>query len=178
MSTLNIRRTATDPARAEMDLLGQVMVSIAMLVSYSTLDAPGLADGTTAGKIKTGATVTYHIGRGVTTKAATDDLWDLSGEVATSATEYRAYWLLLNTAGAASIAAGTGATTEADALGALPELDGTKGVIGVYMAWPSTNFANALAAQGVIYNGIPDGSALPGDLRGTYTSALPVVAYK
>ena len=39
------------------------------------------------------------------------------------------------------------------ALAALPAEPSDKCIAGVYVAGPSTNFANALAAQGTIYNG-------------------------
>lgn len=177
MTTRYIRRTAAAPARAELDLVHQLTVSLALLLNYSTLDDPGIGDGTTAGNLKTTATAGFRIGTGAYSKAATDDLWDLSGETDTTAAQYRAYWLLLDSSGTATFAASGNQTTAALALQDLPALDGTKAVIGVFVAGPSCNFvaAGGLAAQGTIYDGIPEGASLGGDLRHTYTAALPLV---
>ncbi len=177
MSTLYIRRTAASPARAELDLAHRLLVSLALLLNYSTLDDAGIGDGTTDGKLKTTATAGYRIGTGVYSKSATDDLWDLTGETDTEAGEYRAYWLLLDSSGTASLSASGEYATEADALASLPDLDGTKAVIGVYVADPECDFDGAagLAAQGTIYDGIPEGASLGGDLPGTYSAALPLV---
>lgn len=172
MSTKKVRRTA---GRQETSAMWQVVMSLALLVGYSTFDDPGIVDGTTDGTLATGNAISARIEGVAVAKSATDDLWNLSGETDTVAGQYRAYWLLLNAAGAASIAAGANAATEADALAALPDLDGTKAVVGVYVADPECDFNGAagLAAQGTIYDGIPDGVPLKG-LRG-YNYAKPAV---
>ena len=49
-------------------------------------------------------------------------------------------------------------------------------VTGLVYGWLMNG--TTIAAQGTIYDGLPEGAALPGDLRGTYTAALPVVVFK
>jgi hypothetical protein len=123
---------------------------------HMALVSGAIANGTTAGKLKTAAAITYTIGGTLYTKAITDDLWNLSAEVDTDGTHYRAYWLYLDSSGTASFAAGTDAlTSAANAIAALPAITTTKSVIGVYVAGPSTDFngAGGLAGQGTIYNG-------------------------
>lgn len=132
---------------------------------HEALTFGSIGNGGTNGRLRTSAVaVTYRIGGTLYTKASTDDLWNLSGETATGGTAYRAYWLYLDSSGTASIAASTGTTTTADAaIAALPAVTSTKAVIGCYVAAPSTNFANALAAQGTIYNGWPTAQTLTSD---------------
>ena len=176
MGTTTIRRTGN---RAELDLMAVVLASLALRTNYGPATLPGLDDGTTDGKIKTTASADFNIGVGTYTKAGTDDLWDLSAETDTAAGTFRAYWLLLNSSGTASIAAGTDQASAADALAALPALDGTKAVLGVYVAGAATDFNGAagLVAQGDLYDGIPEGAGLGGDLHGTYTAELPLFVY-
>lgn len=152
----NVRKTG---GRGELDALWAEKNSLVMLLTLSTLSAVGIVDGTTDGKLQNGATGVYRIGNVEYSKAATDDLWDLTAETDTEAGEYRAYWLLLDDSGAASIDAGPEAATEADALRLLPDLDGTKAVIGVYVADPECDFdgATGLEGQGTVYDGIPAG---------------------
>lgn len=169
MATQTVRRGAGFHRHAS---LWQVVMSLNLLVGFGTYDDPGIGNGTTAGNLRTNASVDHRIGGVSFTKASTDDLWDLSGETDTAAAQYRAYWLLLDNAGAASFAASGVQSSVADALADLPALDGTKSVVGVYVAGPATDFddAGGLAAQGTIYDGIPDGAPLRG-LRGkTYTA--------
>lgn len=124
--------------------------SPAALVSAASF---GISNATTNGKLKLGADVDVRIGGAIYRKPATDNLWDLSGQTATGGGQYRAYWLYLNTSLAPSIAAGTNAANLEAALDALPAQDSSKAVVGVYVAGPNTNFGNALAAQGTIYDG-------------------------
>jgi hypothetical protein len=138
------------------------LLSLYYRLLFSHFGNPAIGNGTTAGRLRTTASATGRVAGMEVTKASTDDLWNLSGETATGAAVYRAYWLYLSAAGAASIAAGSDAASGPAALAALPSIDVAKSVWGVYVAGPSTNFANALAAQRTIYNGIPDGAALPG----------------
>lgn len=176
MSTLTIRRTST---RAEFDAVGRLIASLVLAQRYGPVQDPALADGTTDGKIKSTADVDYHIGTGAYAKSATDELWDLSAETDTAADEYRAYWLLLDSSGTASIAASGEQASAAAALEDLPALDGTKAVIGVYVAGLSCDFNGAagLEAQGTLYDGIPEGAALGGNIPGTYTAAVPLFSY-
>ena len=142
-----------------------------------------IADGTTDGKIKTVASCDYKIAGQLFTKAITDDLWNLTAEVDTDGTHYRAYWLYLAANGTASIAAGTDAlTSAANAIAALPALDSSKAAIGVYVAGPSTDFNGAagLTAQGTLINGYPSGYTLtavsPAALTATTPAAITTVA--
>lgn len=137
---------------------GLALLTVVLLFSVST--QPTLANGTTAGRLRTSASASYRIGQLSYTLGSTDDAWNLSAETNTTASQYRAYWLLVNSSGARSIAAGSNAATAELALRRLPELDGTKAVFGVYVAGPSTDFGGAggLAAQGTIHTGVPAGA--------------------
>lgn len=142
----------------------QLLASLWYASFFSTFGSGAIGNGTTAGRLRTTASATGRVAGVEVTKASTDDLWNLSGETALAAGQYRAYWLYVNAAGTASIAAGSIASTAAAALLALPDLAEDKCVLGAYVAGPSTNFTAALAAQGTIYNRIPDGAMLPGDV--------------
>lgn len=132
--------------------------SLCLALAFSVKADPAIGDGTTAGQLRTTAAADFQIGQFVYNKASTDDLWDLSAETDTVAGQYRAYWLLLDSAGAASFVAGTDAASEADALLGLPLHDETKSIAGVFVAGPSTDFSLALVAQGTVYDGVPDGA--------------------
>lgn len=134
----------------------------AMLRGNFSIDSasPAIANGTTAGRLRTTAAVTGKIAGVPVTKASTDDLWNLSAQTATGAAVYRAFWLYIDGSGAASIGAGADAATAALALAALPTPAEDKCIFGVYVAGPSTTFTNALAAQGTIHNGIPSGAKI------------------
>lgn len=148
-----IRKTGR---RSELDAAWK-LINRLLYGMYAAVSSGAIGNGTTAGRLRTTASADFAVAGLRYTKASTDDLWNLEGETATGAAEHRAYWLYLNAAGAASVAAGAGAASAADAVAVLPALDTTKSVLGVYVAGPSTNFANALAAQGTIYNGVPAG---------------------
>ena len=60
------------------------------------------ATGTTTSKVKTVNSVDYAIDGGIFRKAATDDLWTLSGAVV-AISSWQKYLLCLNSAGTASI---------------------------------------------------------------------------
>lgn len=167
----NVRKTG---GRAELDQLWAARNSLMMLVALSVIGVAGaIGNGTTPGRLRTNASVDYNIGKNRYTKASTDNLWDLTAPPDLAAAQYQAHWLLLDSAGAASIGTGTVATSAALALAALPALDGTKAVIGVYVAGPSTDYDAALAAQGTIHDGIPAGvpCGVPGK---TYTIPAPI----
>lgn len=153
---VNQRKTGE---REELDELWRRFNSQMMLSSFSAQNSGAIADGTTDGKLQTTATVGYTIAGVGYSKAATDDLFNLAAETDTTASQYRAYWLYLDSSGTASIAASSNETTAALALANLPALVETKSVIGVYVADPSCDFngAGGLASQGTIYNGIPAG---------------------
>lgn len=122
----------------------------------------GIADGTTAGKLKLAADAEYCIGGTFYRKAATDDLWDLSAKTDTTGAQYRAYWLYLDSSGTASLGDGANAASAAAAIAALPAITSTKAVIGCYVAGLSTDFNGVagLASQGTIYNGHPGEAAI------------------
>lgn len=147
----NVRKTG---GRAELDAL----ISRVNALANGVLGNPGIADATANGKLKTANPTPYRVDGVVYTEPATDPEWDLTGETTMTTGQYKAYWLYVNAAGTASIEAGTVATSAAAALAALPTPSTSKSVFGVYVAGPSTNFANALAAQGTIYNGTPSGA--------------------
>ena len=131
-----------------------------MYLLNSTCNAGGLQAGTTAGKLKTVNNVSFRIDGQLYYKAATDDLFDLSAEVTLPASTYRAYWVLLSTAGAASIVHGANAASAALALADLVANqvpDATKSIIGCYVSSAAQNFGNALT--GTFYDGIPVSAA-------------------
>lgn len=66
------------------------------------MSAGGLAIGTATAKAKTTAPITYTINGSTYTKAATDDLFTPAG-TALAARQTCVFWLLLDTAGAASV---------------------------------------------------------------------------
>lgn len=129
-------------------------------LANSVLGNAAITDGTTAGKAKTVAAASFRIDGKVYSKAITDDLWDLSAQTDTIAAQYRAYALYLDSAGTATIGAGTNSTSAALALTVLPPFVTSKCIMGVYVAGPSTDFNGVagLAAQGTFHNGVPTGS--------------------
>jgi len=116
-----------------------------------------LANATVAGKIKNTAILTYSVvnGKGKSvfyTKAITDNLWNLAAEIDTDGTHFRAYWLLLDAAGAATFLASTNELSAALAIAALPAVPEGKCAVGRFVAGVSTDFNNAggLEAQGTL----------------------------
>jgi len=162
--------------RAEVvKLVADVDAMLARL-NAGALSSGALADGTTAGCIKTVADVAYRIAGRLYAKAATDDLWNLSAQVDTDATHYRAYWLYLDTSGNPSVAAGADTeTSEALAIAALPALDAAKAVVGVYVAGPSTDFNGVagLDSYGTYYNGWPTTLAKTAAAPAAATASAP-----
>jgi hypothetical protein len=154
MST--VRKTR---GRAELDELWDRINGLIYKTLFAAVQDPGIADATSAGQLQTANAADFKIDGFTYNKVATDDLWDLSGETDTGAAAWRAYWLYLDAAGAASIDAGSDAASAALALKALPDLDTTKSILGVFVADPSCDFddAGGLSAQGTIYDGVPEG---------------------
>jgi len=138
----------------------QALLSLQLKLAFSIQGFPAIGDGTTSGTLRTTAATPYTVAGAVYSKASTDDLWDLSAEVDTAAATYRAYWLYLDSAGAASIVAGSDVPTEAQALASLPLPADDQSVAGVYVAGPSCDFDGVagLEAQGTVYDGIPEGA--------------------
>lgn len=134
-------------------------------VSEATVESSTLlADGSTAGKIKLSNAIRYTIDGVPYTKAATDDLWNLSAETDTASGYYRAYNLFLDTSGTATAVAGADKTTEAEAIASAFAVRMTdtyiqKALVGVYVAGSATDF-NGVAGldnYGTYYDGQPSG---------------------
>ena len=88
--------------RAEFNAMWDAINGLVYWLMFAVQQDPGIGNGTTAGRLRTNAAVDFKIAGFTYNKASTDDLWDLSGEVDTGAGVYRAYWLELDSAGAAS----------------------------------------------------------------------------
>jgi len=149
---VTIRKTPVGD-RAEMDAINaRLNVLACACLGYALI-----ANGTTAGKLKITAGVGFRVDGQAYAKSATDDLWAFAAETALTAGQYKAYWLYVDAAGTASIAAGTVAATAALARAALPIPSVTKSVFGVFTAGSAgtTDFTSALSSQGAIAHGIP-----------------------
>ncbi len=120
-----------------------------------------IANASSAGMLQSQAAVAYEVPGGVVvSKAATDDLWDLSALTDTAADEVKAVLLCLNAAGTASVVEGTAVTASLDAAGKAAALEAVTQptdatVVGVFYAGNSTDFSAALSAQGEIEHGNP-----------------------
>jgi len=147
----NIRRTGG------MDMWEQLVPTLQGLVNRCFTQA-AIANGTTAGKLKTVTDpVHFAIAGGLYKVAATDDAWNLSAIATLAASTYRAVTLYVDAAGTFTIDTGTVASTAALALAACPAIPATKCIVGVFVGSPACNFANALTSQGTLYHGIPAG---------------------
>lgn len=156
------------PGVAPVRKLWTALLSLQMRLAFSASGAPAIGNGGTAGNLRTTASTPYTIAGQQYTLASTDDVWDLSGETDTTASQYRAYWLYANAAGTGSIVAGENSATAAGALASLPLPSDTLSVIGVFVADPSTDFdaGGGLAAQGTIYDGVAPGAYIGVDSDG------------
>ena len=114
-----------------------------------------LAQGGTAGRIKTTQDVEFSVGGTVKVKAPTDDLWNLSALTTLTGAQYQAVALYLDASGTATIGATATAATGPAALALLETIPSNKARVGVFLASPSCNYANALDAQGTYYLGLP-----------------------
>lgn len=143
---------------------GGVVPKIMRRYANACLTYPTIANGGTAGRLKTTSAVSFRIAGALYTKAATDDLWNLSAETNTAALKYRGYLLLLDTSGTASfVAIATDVASAALAVAGLEALiPADKCVIGAFIAGPETDFdaGGGLAAQGTIHQGLPSGLTL------------------
>lgn len=127
---------------------------------FGSVGSAKLAAGTTAGKIKTVADIDFRIGGRLYSKAATDDLWNLSGETTLGSGVYKAAILYLDASGAATYTLTAAATSAALALRAVGDLTlggyvSTKSVIGVYVSTAAQNWGSG-GLGGTYYNGIPE----------------------
>lgn len=165
--------------RAEVVKLVTDVAALLARVNCELLAQADIADATAAGKLKNTADACYRVAGQVYLAAAADPMWDLSAEVDTDATHYRAYWLYLDSAGAGSIVAGTDTEGSAAlAIAALPAQASDKAVAGVYVAGPSTDFDGVagLDAQGDIINGWPTALSATAVAPAALTSADPAAA--
>lgn len=156
---MNVRTTGGPD---HLDALANYLRGLAYRSLASCSADPGIGDGTTAGHLRTNAAVVPAVdGVPNATLASTDDLWDLSAEVDTAAATFRAYWLYVDGANAATFVAGSDSSSEVNALRSLPALDATKSIVGVYVAGAATDFndAGGLDAQGSIFDRVPDGAS-------------------
>lgn len=156
----NIRRTGgLDMFEA---IIGHLQAS-----ANACLTQAAIANGTTAGKLKTVTDpVHFRIDGALYKVAATDDAWALGAIPTLAANTYRAVTLYVDAAGAFTIDTGTIVTNTVSAaagrlaaLALCPAIPAGKSIVGVFVGAPSTNFANALTGQANVqlYHGIPAG---------------------
>lgn len=158
MALLNIRRTGQ---RSELDALWTSLIQAfkAQFAGNRVMSYPEIADGTTAGTFQLTSQLTFMSSGVPAQKAATDDLWDLSGETDTDGSTYRAYALALDSEGTASIVAGEDAASEEAApLTFGDDIFNGTAIVAVFIAGPSTDFddAGGLSAQGTLKLGFHD----------------------
>lgn len=146
--------------REEYNKLRAAMLTLSRLVTNALLATGTVAIGTTKSKVRTTAIATYLVDGALKTKAATDDLWTLSGDDVI-AERYNIYLLYLDAAGAASIAAGTAAAALADVV--VPEPEASKSIIGHLVVQtaaattfePGTTLLDAAGITATYVNGPP-----------------------
>ena len=158
---MNVRKTG---GRNELDIYRNSLRGLMYRLLNSLANPAIIANGTTAGNLRTTATAIGPLidGDPAANLVAQDDFWDLSAETDTAAGKFRAYWLYVDVALAATfVASGSDRDTAQEALESLPDLDATKSILGVYVAGPATDFddAGGLAAQGTIHDRVPDFAA-------------------
>jgi hypothetical protein len=113
---------ATPTAHASIPTNPNLMV-ITESRCYVSGAGAGIAAGTTAGMVKTTAAIRIVYRRSTTSKAITDNLWDLTG-VSTGVGEFRKVLLCIDTGATARILAGDAAASQAAAqLPRLPDYD-------------------------------------------------------
>lgn len=108
--------------------LGTLLNAIMKVLNSMCFTVGGTAIGGTKTKAQLANTIQFSINGKAKTKAATDDLWTLTGFNCTNA-KYNACWLYLDGNGAASIGAGTEAATEAGVV--MPTPPAGKVVVGL-----------------------------------------------
>lgn len=103
----NTTNLTLGPARASAQrAAAELANAIAALTLSRALTAAGIAPGITAQKVKTVNALTYQVKGRFFSKAGTDDFWTLSGTTV-AVSSFQKYLMLIDTAGAASIAEGT-----------------------------------------------------------------------
>lgn len=134
-----------------------------------------LADGSSNKKIKTTADITYRIDGQLYLEAATDDEWSVASQP--KPTHFVAYWLYLDSSGAATISApGTDSASVAAAILALPAITADRAIVGVYVSSDSEDFAAAAACAGTYYTGIPEAYWSAKMAASTITATAPAAA--
>lgn len=119
-------QTGSQAARDEVRTLANAH---ALITANACLTSAAVATATTTSQVKTTASMTYRIdGAFVTALAATDNFWTLAG-VTVPAASFQKYYLLVDSAGAASIAQGVPASTAAGVV--LPFPPQSKCIAGV-----------------------------------------------
>lgn len=138
-------RTQSPTSQPSMDEVRQEFGKLVDDFNYHTLNGisgnalPAIAQGTTPAKAKTVNSVNYFSAGVPKTKAATDDLWTLSGTTV-AVSSFQRYLLLLDASGTASIQEGAQSLVSAAAVkfGALPASG--KAIIGILTI--ATNASN------------------------------------
>lgn len=128
------------------------------------LTDPGLAKATTTTKVKTTASAVYLINGKLYTKAAADNLFDLTGEDSVAAEKYRCTKLILDSSGTATVVSGEDADSAAAALAAAGATTADKCCVGYHIVGDGTNAhdfsSDAVDAHGgAMVVGVPDFSA-------------------
>jgi hypothetical protein len=125
MSLSTVTQTASTPARDEVRTLVNAM---ALLAANRCLSAGGATIGTTTTKAKSANTIVFTIDGVFKSKAATDDLWTLSGGVV-PISSFQKYLLCLDASGTASVIQGVPAATAAAVVLPAPPQD--RAIVGV-----------------------------------------------
>jgi hypothetical protein len=137
----------------------------------------GVAIGSDAKKVKTAATANYKVDGVFYTKAATDDLWTLSGTTVTSGNAQK-YLLCLDSAGTASIVEGTQGANAAAVV--LPAAPASKCVVGLLLVETTGDFVPGTTdlSAATITDTYTDGyaPALIGDAPATLTATDPTAS--
>lgn len=158
--TLTVRKRKPTTQRLSDQSDSIIMLNNLMVLGLNQcFSAAGTALATTTTKVKTVNTITYSIDGALKTKAGTDNFWTLSGTTI-AANAVNKYLLYIDSAGAASVAEGTQASTAASVV--LPALAQSKAVVG---------FLTVSAGASVF---TPGTTALTGGtVTVTYTDGLP-----
>lgn len=150
------KRSELDQLWSQLNSLRADVEALRVAANSGALSFAGIGAGTTAGHLRTTQICDYIADRQIQRKAATDDLWDLSGEDPTTEdgdTAVAAFALLLDDQGAASFERFDAASDE-EAIGALmlADLDlEDKALVGIAAFAPETDFTAALTPAVVIH---------------------------
>jgi len=110
--------------------LGDLISTLVDTVRTRPVSFGAFAPGTAPAKVKTVAVLWYYLDGILRTKAATDDLWTLTGpDLPAAGANCRKYLLCLDAAGAATVLQSSDATTLAGCV--LPPYPAAKCVVGI-----------------------------------------------